>query len=117
MQSQSGTEHCKESPKPLKKEEVNHNNKAEKVILSGNDEFEVGSLTYQLKGTTKQSTIQMTDDKMQCPFCNVLVKNIKLHFSRAAKCGNRINFHSFTKIYEDYQKKKNQERKRKNYLE
>ena len=59
----------------------------------------------------------MTDDKMQCPFCNVLVKNIKLHFSRAAKCGNRINFHAFTKIYEDYQKKKNQERKRKNYLE
>ena len=117
LQSQSGTGHCKESPKPLKKEEVNHNNKAEKVILSGNDEFEVGSLTYQLKGTTKQSTIQMTDDKMQCPFCNVLVKNIKLHFSRAAKCGNRINFHSFTKIYEDYQKKKNQERKRKNYLE
>ena len=88
----------------------------EKETLLENKDAKV-TLTYNLKGTEKQSMIQIIGDKMQCPFCNNLVKNIKLHFSRAAKCGNRIDLHSFSKIYETYQVEKNRERKKKNYLE
>ena len=51
-----------------------------------------------------QSTIQIVSDKMECPFCQVLVKNIKLHFSRAAKCGSQIDLNSFIETFDTYQK-------------
>ena len=113
---QSTKENCKEKSNLSQKEVMEPKIALEKETLLENKDAKV-TLTYNLKGTEKQSMIQTIGDKMQCPFCNNLVKNIKLHFSRAAKCGNRIDLHSFSKIYETYQVEKTRERKKKNYLE
>ena len=113
---QSTISNFKEIRKQSKKLLGDPKNKEGKEIPPANKNSQVNTLTYYLKGTMLQSTIQIVSDKMECPFCQVLVKNIKVHFSRAAKCGSQIDLNSFIETFDTYQKEKTKERKRRNHL-
>ena len=62
------------------------------------------NLTYQLKDGTEQHSIRKVGEKMECPLCKIAVKNVHLHFSRKADCGNKIDMNHFSNIFETHKK-------------
>ena len=76
----------------------------------------IGNLCYRLKKITKQYIIKQSDGKMECPFCKIAVKNIKLHFDRNSECAQKIDMVHFSESYNDYKKMldKNREQLKRN---
>ena len=72
--------------------------------------LQVETLTCTLKETGHPIAIRLVDDKMECPFCGIFVKNIKLHFSRKNNCGNKIDLHIFANFFDVVQKRKNKKK-------
>ena len=78
------------------------------------------ALCYKLKKIDTEYRIKEIDGKMECPFCKITAKNIKLHFDRKSECAENIDMVHFSERYAAYKKAIDQERehlKRKKYLE
>ena len=64
----------------------------------------IENLFYKLKNKSNIHKINNVEGKMECPFCKILVKNIKIHFERKIDCGNKINMAHFIQTYVAYEK-------------
>ena len=70
------------------------------------------NLCYKLHSEEMEHPIQVNNGWSQCPFCNVKVKNIKLHFLKTETCGKQIELDHFLKTYERYEKEVKNEKAR-----
>ena len=80
----------------------------------------VQNLCYKLKKMSKEFQFKEVGEKMECPFCKIACKNIKLHFDRNSDCAKKIDMAHFTERFERYKKIIDQEKealKRKRNLE
>ena len=75
--------------------------KKEVKLLSNED---IVNLSYRLKNKTKTCAIKEVEGKLECPICRLSVKNVHLHFSRKADCGDKIDMDHFSNIFETYKK-------------
>ena len=78
------------------------------------DAFSEDSLSYKLRGSEEEKIFEESDGKFRCPICNLIVKNMRLHFHKNF-CINQINIDHFEARFELYQKsklqRKNKEKK------
>ena len=93
-----------------KKDENIQNADATKENLNQNTNL--NHLCYQLKNKSKESPIKVIGDKMECPFCKIVVKNMKIHFERKFECGNKVDIGHFSTIFVQYKKRNDQEKNR-----
>ena len=71
------------------------------------------NLFYKLNNKSVNYKIKNVEGKMECPFCKLLVKNIKIHFERKQECGTKIDIDHFANIFEAYKKAKQKEQNKK----
>ena len=64
----------------------------------------INNLCYRLKKIRKDFPIKEINGKMQCPFCKVEAKNLKLHFERNPECEKNIDMVHFLESYHEYMK-------------
>ena len=69
-------------------------------------------LFYKLKDKSKEFPIKEVNEKMKCPICGTLVKNIQLHFKRNSQCAANIDNVHFQAIYSEFSKQQKKERDR-----
>ena len=104
-------------PKYKKKNETENAQKCSAIKQNSKHDTYIDNLCYRLRDTNKEFLIKEVDNKMECPFCKILVKNVKLHFEKKLECGNRIDKDHLSTKFEQYQKmnlrKQNQMRQQK----
>ena len=76
------------------------------------NEGNMPKLCYRLKNKTKEVPIKEVDGKMKCPICQIVAKNLQLHFKKKTGCSDKINLDHFVKIHEEYRKQKDKIRDR-----
>ena len=99
------------SPSPSKpnqseKDELKLENKADSHLK---DKMSCENLYYKLKNIGKEYPILEDDGKFKCPTCEVLVKNINLHFEKNQKCGGKIDKIQFKMKFEEFMKQRQRE--------
>ena len=67
-------------------------------------EDNVSKLSYKLKNKGKEYPIKEVNEKMKCPICKAVVKNLGLHFEKNSKCGKRIDLNHFVPLLEKFRK-------------
>ena len=80
--------------------------------ISRKKEDNIPKLCYMLKHDTKEIPITIVNEKMECPICQIVVKNVQLHFRKKAGCCDKIELDHFNKTYEDYRKQNDKVRNR-----
>ena len=71
------------------------------------DDSSSDKLCYKLRGAKMEYCFVEKDGKIECPFCKLLVKNIKLHLNKNV-CINEIDYAHFEVRFNVYQKAKQQ---------
>ena len=65
-----------------------------------------------MKHKKEELPIKVVDGKMECPICQIVTKNVQLHFQKKKGCSDKINLDHFVKTYEEYKKQNERIRKR-----
>ena len=77
----------------------------------GNSDLPEAKLSYRLKNKKKENAITEVNGKGICPFCQTLVKNINLHFSKKLDCESKIDKVHFKTIFADFTKRTREKKK------
>ena len=90
------------------------NKKIEKAIAQVKEYEEINShnICFKLRNRKTEFPVKEVKDKMECPICGDVVKNLQIHFEKKIKCGNKIDLDHFVVIYQIF-KKQNQKIKTK----
>ena len=85
-------------------------NTVTKAIIQVDNETKImrqnTDLIFYLKKNDEKHFIREENGKMECPFCQIFVKNISIHFTRNAKCGSQIRMNEFMETFKLYRKEK-----------
>ena len=68
-------------------------------------------LCYKLKNKKNIYYFKENDGKLKCPFCEVHLKNINLHFNKNPYCGSKIDGIHFKAIFVEFMKQKQKDKK------
>ena len=61
---------------------------------------------------SEEFPLKEIDGKMECPFCKIVVKNVKLHFVKRIECGEKVDKDHFLPNFDQHKKRKDLENNR-----
>ena len=75
---------------------------------------DVIKLCYRMRNNSQIYYIKEDAGKLECPICQLTVKNVLIHFERKSNCGKQIDMVHFSEEYERYKKAKDRKRIKEN---
>ena len=111
--NQEETEACLDEVSPCSKtEDIAKPQARADAKMHSNTKKIINNLCYRLKKIRRDLPIKEIDGKMECPFCKVGAKNLKLHLERKPECEKNIDMAHFSESYNEYMRIIGQEKEK-----